>query len=78
MSRYLTNGLDVVVRRIGHCSHQTSLLPDLHVWGYMKYMVYEHKVNRRKEHHPIFDAARCMNDPHVLCKVQIILNFIYP
>jgi hypothetical protein len=58
MSRYLTDGLVVVVHRIGHCSHQTSLSLDFLVWGYLKNMVCEHKVNRRGErHHYIFYAA---------------------
>jgi hypothetical protein len=44
----------------------------------MKNMGNEHKENTREElHHQIFNAARCMNDPDVLHKVQIILNFKY-
>jgi hypothetical protein len=45
----------------------------------MKSMVYERKVNPREElHHRIFDAARRMNDPDALRKVQNILNLKYP
>jgi hypothetical protein len=40
----------------------------------MKNMVNECKVKRREELHQIFNAARCMNDPDGLHKVQIILN----
>jgi hypothetical protein len=79
MSSSLTDGLVVVVRRIGHCSHPTSLPVDFQVRGYMKNMVYERKVNRREElHYRIFDAARSRNDPEVLRKVRIILNFKHP
>jgi hypothetical protein len=42
----------------------------------MKSMVYERKVSGREElRHRSFDAAKRMNDPGVLWKVQIILNF---
>jgi hypothetical protein len=48
---------------------------DFRVWGCMKNMVYECKVNRRdKLLHWIFDAERHKNDPDVPLKVQI-LNF---
>jgi hypothetical protein len=43
--------------------------------------VYERRINRRAElrvHNRIFVAARRMNDPDVLRKFQIILNFKYP
>jgi hypothetical protein len=54
-------------------------LLDFHVWGYMKNMVYECKLNRRQELlHQTFYAERCMNDPDVSLKVQIFLNFKYP
>jgi hypothetical protein len=76
LSRALTDGLVLVVRRIGHCGYQTLLPLDCHVWGFMKNVAYEHKVNRREElHYQIFYAARWMNDPDVVHKVQIILNF---
>jgi hypothetical protein len=77
MSSSLTDGLVVVVSRIVHCGRRTSLpyIIGLH----KKNMVYGRKENRREElHHRIFDAERCMNDPDVLRKVQIILNFKYP
>jgi hypothetical protein len=42
-------------------------------WDYIKSMVYKCKVNRRGEHHPIFNAVRCINGldvPHkVTCSV---------
>jgi hypothetical protein len=79
MRRSLTDGLAVVVRRIGHCGHRTSLPQDFHIWGYIKYMIYERKLSRREEiYHRIFDVARRMNDPDVVRKVQIILNLKYP
>lgn len=62
MSRSLTDGLVVVLRRIGHCRSQTSLI--LVHGGYVKNMMFERKVNwRGKHHHQIFDAARRMNNP---------------
>jgi hypothetical protein len=40
--------------------------------NYMRNMVYECKVNRRGEvYHQIFIAARCMNGPGALYKIQI-------
>jgi hypothetical protein len=43
---------------------------DYHVWGYMKAMVYAHKVNTRKELlQRILSAARSINKPAVLRKV---------
>jgi hypothetical protein len=70
MSSLLTTGLVVVVCRISHYSHGTSL-PKLHE----KYGI--QMQNREVLHHCIFDAARCVDDLDVLCKVQIILNFKY-
>jgi len=64
------DGLVVAVHRIGH---QRS--PDLnslgyHVWGYMKAMVYAHKVNTRQELlQRILSAAKSINNPAVLRKV---------
>jgi len=43
---------------------------DYHVWGYMKAMVYEQKVNTREELvHRILSAARSINNAAVLRKV---------
>jgi len=43
----------------------------------MKNLVYERKVKKSEEfHRRIFGAARRINDPDVLHKIQIILNFI--
>jgi len=43
---------------------------DYHVWGYMKAMVYAHKVNMREElFQQILSAARSINNAAVLCKV---------
>lgn len=50
---------------------------DFQVLGDNKNMVYECIVNRIDKIHQIFNAARHMNDIEVLCKVQIILNFIH-
>jgi hypothetical protein len=78
MSRYLPDGLFIVVCKHGYYGHWTLPLPDFHVWGYMKNIVHEHKVNRRQElHHQMFIAARYTNDPDVLHEVTIILNFQY-
>src|SRR5215468_240010 len=65
------------IRRIGRGGTQNwpPRLPDLnpldyHVWGYMKAMVYEHKVNTIEELlHRILSAARSINSGAVLCKV---------
>jgi hypothetical protein len=78
MNSSLTNGLVVVICRIGQHGHRTSLPLDFHVWGYMKNMVSECKVNRREELYKIFDAERHMNDPDVPLKVQIIPNLKCP
>jgi hypothetical protein len=44
----------------------------------MNGMVYECVVNRREELlYQTFYAERCVNDPDVLLKVQIFLNFRY-
>jgi hypothetical protein len=64
-------------RWIGHGGTQNwpprsqNLNPlDYHVWGYMKAMVYEQKVNMREELvHQILSAARSINNAAVLCKV---------
>jgi len=55
---------------IGH-QKSLDLNPlDYHVWGYMKAMVYAHKVNTRKELlQQILSAARSINNAAVLCKV---------
>jgi hypothetical protein len=46
---------------------------------YVKNIAYGCKENRREElHHRIFNAARRMNDPDVLRKIQIIFNLKYP
>ena len=43
---------------------------DYQVWGYMKAMVYVHKVNTREELlQLILSAARSINNAAVLCKV---------
>jgi hypothetical protein len=53
----------------GHHSH-------FHVWCYMREIVYDCKVNRREvPHNWISHAARHMNGPNVLHKVEIVLNF---
>jgi hypothetical protein len=61
---------------IGHGSEQNrppqSLdlnLLDYHVWGYMKTIVYTHKVNMRELLQQILSAARSINDSAVLRKV---------
>ena len=42
---------------------------DYHMWGYMKAMVYEQKVNTREElHQRILSAARSINNAAVLRK----------
>jgi hypothetical protein len=69
---FLTDRLVVVILKIGHCGHRTSL--HFYVWGYMKRTAYERKVNRTDELH----AARRMTGPDVLRKVQAILNLKYP
>jgi len=48
--------------------------PDLnplnyHVWGYLKAMVYAHKVNTRELLQRILSAARCINNAAVLREV---------
>jgi hypothetical protein len=57
MSSSLNGGLVVVVRRIGHCVHRTSLsLISVEI------VVHERKVNRKDEqYHRIVVAARRMN-----------------
>jgi len=43
---------------------------DYHVWGYMKAMVYEHKVNTsEKLLQKILSTARSINNTEVFCKV---------
>jgi len=47
---------------------------DYHVWGYMKAMVYAHKVNTREELlQRILSAARSINNAAVLRKVTCSL-----
>jgi hypothetical protein len=78
MSSSLTNGLVVVIRKIGHRGHRTSLSLGCHVWGFMKNKVYEGKVNITDElYNRILDAARRRNEPDVR-KVHIIPKFKYP
>jgi len=46
---------------------------DYHVWGYMKAMVYAHKVNTREELLQWnLSAARSINNAAVLCKVKVL------
>jgi hypothetical protein len=53
------------------CTNGTLCLIDFHMWGYIKNMVYEQNVGTRDELlQQIFDAARCVNDITVLCKVN--------
>jgi hypothetical protein len=70
MSSSLTGGLVVIICRIGHHSHQTSLCwPS---YTYMKNMVHECTMEWWEELlHQIFDAVRCMNDSDTLCKVYV-------
>jgi hypothetical protein len=42
---------------------------DYHVWGYMKAMVYAHKVNKRELLQRILSAARSINNAAVLRRV---------
>ena len=59
----------------GDAQNWPSRSPDLnpldyHVWGYMKAMVYTHKVNMREELlHLILSVARRINNAAVLHKV---------
>jgi hypothetical protein len=39
---------------------------DYHVWGYIKYMVYAHKLNKRKLIQRTLNAARTINNAAVL------------
>lgn len=81
MSRSLTCGLAVMVRRIGHCDHRTSPSPQISCLELMKSMASKRKVNRREELcHRTCNVARLTNDPDALCspKVQIILIFKCP
>jgi hypothetical protein len=42
---------------------------DYHVWGYLKAMVYAHKVNMTELLQQILRIARSINNTAVLCKV---------
>ena len=43
---------------------------DYHVWGYMKAMVYEHKVTTSEElFQQILSAARSINNTTLICKI---------
>jgi len=42
---------------------------DYHVWGYMKAMVYAHKVNMREELPRVLSTARSIHNAAVPCKV---------
>jgi hypothetical protein len=78
MSISLTQGLVVVVRGIGHYCHRTPLSLILHSWNCLKHVAYERKVNKREEvRNRIFAAERHVNDPEVMRKAQIVLNFRY-
>lgn len=77
MSRSLMKGLVVAVNRTGHCGHWTSL-PLSSIYGATwKHGVWTNANRRYKLHHQIFSAARSMNDPDVLDKVQNILHLKY-
>jgi hypothetical protein len=85
MSSSLTDGLVKVVHRIDHFGYWTSLPVDFRVWNYMRNMGYECRVNGERNYFIRFfmlqeysNPVRCRNDPDVLRKVQIILNFKYP
>jgi hypothetical protein len=77
MSSSLTDGLAVVIGRIDHHGHRTSLAT-FSCTGLHENMVYERNENRSEE--LLFwtaDAERRMIDPDVPFKFQIIMNFKY-
>ena len=60
----------MAVHRIGHHGHRIRNPLDYHVRGYMKAMVYAHKVKPREELlQRILSAARSINNAAVLRKV---------
>jgi hypothetical protein len=70
MSNSLIDGLVVVIRRIRHHGHRTSLTPDLHVWGYIKKTWCVNESRREEIHHRVLGSSRRMNDPMLYVRLK--------